>query len=230
MKKFNLNLGTLTKTIMMGAVISVSFYSCKCDKKTDAASAAGAAAAASTDSADAENGAAAEEEGKLEGGNYVYNVGADTEISLPDGTKLSVGDKSTEAKLYNRLNGDYTVPETPGADDWMVLDRVYFSSGGAELTPESKMQVENISKIMKNYPNANLKFGGYTDNTGSEAANMTVSTKRANAVMNDLIANGIEGSRLSAKGFGPKFPVCEANDTDACKAQNRRVDIRISAK
>ncbi len=225
MKTLKLNCKKLTQLMMIVGVTSATLYSCKCEKgtKTDGDK----AAVAATDSADADGAAAL---GAMDGDNFVYNTGDTIDVNLPDGSVLRVGDKSTEAKLFNRLNGDYAVSDSVKSDDWMVMDRVYFAVGKDELTPESKMQIENVSKIMKNFPNATLKLGGYTDNTGSEQTNVTVSTQRANSVMNDLVAEGIDASRLKAEGFGPQYPVCPANDTPECQAQNRRVDIRISAK
>lgn len=48
--------------------------------------------------------------------------------------------------------------------------------------------------------------------------------------MNAVIGDGIAADRLSAEGYGPEHPVCPANDTDVCKAQNRRVDLRVVQK
>ena len=75
-----------------------------------------------------------------------------------------------------------------------------------------------------------LTIGGYTDNTGSAAANTTLSQQRADNVMRALIGIGIEKTRFTAEGYGSQFPACAANDTDACKAQNRRIAVRVTKK
>lgn len=171
------------------------------------------------------------EDGTLDDkGNYVYNLGENLVITLANGTELNVGEFSTENKLYKALSdADFEVSEDK-TQGWITLDRVYFDTGKDNLTEESRQQLDNIIELMKVYPNAEIKLGGYTDNTGSEEINIKISDSRAKSVMNDMIENGIETNRLSAEGYGPEHPICPANDTDICKAKNRRVDVRLIKK
>lgn len=162
-------------------------------------------------------------------GNYIYDVGADKEIKLADGTSITVGANSTEAKLYDFLtNGTVdTVDKTKG---WITLDRVYFETSKSVLTAESQKQLQNIATILKNFPNAHVKFGGYTDNTGSAEVNKKLSAERAKAAASEIVKLGIAAANITSDGYGPDHPVCAANDTPECKAQNRRVDLRVTAK
>ena len=165
-------------------------------------------------------------------GNYIYDVGANKEIQLADGTILTVGENSTEAKLYNMLNdASFTVDTVDKTANWVVLDRVYFETGKSVLTAESAAQVKNIASILKNFPNASIKLGGYTDNTGDAAINTKVSAERAKIVASELQNAGAAATQIAeAEGYGPEFPVCPANDTPECKAQNRRVDLKVAVK
>lgn len=114
---------------------------------------------------------------------------------------------------------------------WFNFDRVVFETGSAKLDVEnSKLQLTNIVEIMKAYPTAKLKVGGYTDNTGSAEANKKISQQRAEAVVAMLVELGIDKGRLEAEGYGPDHPVCEANDTEECRAQNRRIAVRVTEK
>lgn len=114
---------------------------------------------------------------------------------------------------------------------WFDFDRLTFAAGGAELDLNgSTAQLTNIVEILKAYPAVKLKIGGYTDNTGTPEANKKVSQARAEGVMKALVGMGVAADRLEAEGFGPEFPVCPANDTDECKAKNRRISVRVSAK
>lgn len=114
---------------------------------------------------------------------------------------------------------------------WFDFDRLTFAAGGAELDLSgSTAQLTNIVEILKAYPAVKLKIGGYTDNTGTAEANKKVSQARAEGVMKALVGMGVAADRLEAEGFGPEFPVCPANDTDECKAKNRRISVRVSAK
>ena len=56
---------------------------------------------------------------------------------------------------------------------------------------------------------------------------MKLSNLRAQSAKLKLLEMGIASDRIDAEGYGSKYPVCEANDTDECKAQNRRIDIRV---
>ncbi|WP_346236207.1 OmpA family protein [Niabella insulamsoli] len=165
-------------------------------------------------------------------GNFIYDVGADQEITLADGTKLNVGEQSTEAKLYRWLSDpSLSVDTIDKTANWIVLDRVYFETGNSVLTETSATQVKNIAAILKNFPNASIKLGGYTDNTGDAAINKKVSDERAKAVAKKLIAAGAGSQQVvEAVGYGQEFPVCEANDTPECKGQNRRVDLKVASK
>lgn len=157
-------------------------------------------------------------------GNYVYDLGEWAEYILPNGEKLNVGEFSSEKKILSLIGNTDT--ETKFST-WTTLDRVYFKTGNDELTEKSEQQLLNIASIMKAFPEAKLKMGGYTDNTGSQEINKTLSQQRAESVMNKLISLGIDASRLKAEGFGAEFPVCKANDTPECRAKNRRVDVRL---
>ncbi|RAK62191.1 OmpA family protein [Hymenobacter edaphi] len=162
-------------------------------------------------------------------GNYIYDTGTTTDVKLPDGTVLNVGSNSTEARLFNFLN-DASLPvgddKTQG---WLSLDRVYFDTGKATLTTESQQQLKNIAAILKAFPNAAIKLGGYTDNKGSADANLTLSADRANAARKAVMNNGIDAGRVAAEGYGQEHPLA-TNDTPEGRAQNRRVDVRVTRK
>lgn len=161
-------------------------------------------------------------------GNYIYDVGENTVINLADGTTLTVGKNSTEYKLYDFLmNG--TIDQNDKTKNWIPFDRVYFKLGNAELTDKSRAQVDNIAKILKNFPNAALKLGGYTDNTGDAAINKKLSTERAQIVAKLFGDLGVAKQIEEAVGYGPEHPIA-TNDTDEGRAQNRRVDLKVSKK
>lgn len=173
----------------------------------------------------------AEEESLLDkAGNYVYNVGDLFDIELPDGQVLHVGKNSTENKLFTMLKDAGYEVSSNKSEGWVTLDRVYFNTGSDGLTTTSKAQLDNIVAILKAFPDAEVKFGGYTDNTGSQDINQPLSEGRAKSVMIDVVKGGIDTERLAAEGYGSEHPICPANDTEVCKAQNRRVDVRITKK
>ncbi|MGB6083804.1 OmpA family protein [Moheibacter sp.] len=204
---------------------SLIFTACKCEKKE------GIAVAPAEDTLRIDTNADDLPASKLDAdGNYIYDIGNNTEIALPDGGKIEVGENSTENKLFGMLNNaNFTVSDDK-TQGWVTLDRVYFATGNSQLTPNSEAQVANLITLLKAFPNASIKVGGYTDSTGDAAVNQRVSTERAKAVADKIIAGGVDASRIESEGYGAQHFVCPANDTDECKAQNRRVDIRITKK
>ncbi|MXO34997.1 OmpA family protein [Apibacter sp. B3889] len=164
-------------------------------------------------------------------GNFIYETGDIFTIKLPNGEEIfEVGNNSTEAKLFNFLKDSTLNVSEDKTKGWITLDRVYFDTGKTTLTTESGKQIKNLSQILKAFPKAKVKIGGYTDTTGSEETNKKVSEDRAKIVQEELIKSGVQTERISSEGYGSQHPVCEANDTPECKAQNRRVDIRVLEK
>ena len=101
---------------------------------------------------------------------------------------------------------------------------IYFDTSKASLKPESITALDGIVKAMINYPDLKLEIQGHTDNTGTDEINQTLSTQRAETVRSYLLLFGIDGSRLTAAGYGSSKPVA-SNDTDEGKAKNRRVEL-----
>jgi OmpA-OmpF porin, OOP family len=103
---------------------------------------------------------------------------------------------------------------------------IYFDVDKANLKPESKGTLDEVAKLLKADPTLKLEVAGHTDNTGSAAHNMQLSSERAAAVVNALVtAYGIDRARLQAKGYGDSKPVAP-NDIEPNRAKNRRVELR----
>lgn len=131
-----------------------------------------------------------------------------------------------EGRLIGFVESDRPVDKTT----WFNFDRVDFKTGSAEVDMErSREQLMNLAEIMKAYPKLKLKVGGYTDNTGDEAANRKLSQARAEAVVAALSGLGVEKGRLEAEGYGSQHPVGD-NSTEEGRAQNRRIAVRVMEK
>lgn len=101
---------------------------------------------------------------------------------------------------------------------------INFDYGKATIKPESMGELTAIQKYLTENSGSRFEVGGYTDADGSDASNMTLSQKRADAVKTQLTGMGIDASRLTAKGYGETKPVGD-NTTFEGKAQNRRVEF-----
>ena len=163
--------------------------------------------------------------------SLIKDLGDAISITLPDGKEWKIAKNTPEFKLFTFLNSnDAKVDSVDTTKGWITLDKLTFETGKANLAPGSESQLKNIAMIMKFFPNSQIKMGGYTDNTGPEATNMRLSAQRAKIAAEKLISLGVEAKRVSHEGYGSQFPVCPANDTDACKAANRRIDVKVTKK
>ena len=166
--------------------------------------------------------------GKLNAaGDYEYDLGEVSELKMKDGYAINVGANAAERKLVDFITDD---SKQVDKETWFTLDRLTFETGSATLKPSSAEQLKNLTGIMKTYPNLKLKLGGYTDNTGDEAANLKLSQERAEAAKNAIVREGVDGRRMEAEGYGSQHAVCPENNTPECKAVNRRIDVRVTEK
>jgi len=154
------------------------------------------------------------------------DLGASVETTLPGEVKLSLPERGVETNLLSFVTD---ASKNVDKSTWFDFDRILFDAGASTLRAESNEQVANIAAIMKAYPAVTLKIGGYTDNTGAKDANVKVSGERAAAVMNAVVALGVDAARLSSEGYGEKNPVAD-NATEAGQQKNRRVSARVTAK
>jgi len=103
---------------------------------------------------------------------------------------------------------------------------ILFDTGKSSIKSHSAEVLENITAIIKEYPNAKFNVEGHTDSSGSDSLNMKLSESRAAAVKDYLVEKGIESSRLFSKGYGEEKPI-DTNKTRAGRANNRRVEINL---
>jgi K(+)-stimulated pyrophosphate-energized sodium pump len=160
-----------------------------------------------------------------ENGDFVYDTGTLKEIQLKDGKKISIGENSQLYNMYEMVkNKDQSLLDP---NKWFTIENLYFETGSSELKTGAEAQLLNLVEILNAYPEMKIKLGGYTDNTGNEESNQKLSNLRAQTAKLKLLELGIAGDRVEAEGYGAQHPVCEANDTDECKAKNRRIDVRV---
>jgi OmpA-OmpF porin, OOP family len=159
-----------------------------------------------------------------------YDLGNDIEFTLPDGVKFMAAERGFESQLLGFIK-DGNIDTVNKSANWFNMFDVQFKSGGNAYTGKAEAQLKNCGAILKAYPAVKIKLGGYTDNTGSVDANTKISQQRADRVKDDLIKMGATADQIfEAVGYGPQFPVCQANDTKECQARNRRVACKVAIK
>ncbi len=106
----------------------------------------------------------------------------------------------------------------------LVLEGVNFDNDSAKLRPESLEILDRVAASLKDWPEVRVEVGGHTDSNGGAAYNLKLSQRRAEAVRDYLIGKGIDGSRLTARGYGKTEPIAD-NKTAEGRAKNRRVEL-----
>ena len=117
-------------------------------------------------------------------------------------------------KLYDKLIQDGKI----------VTNGIRFDVNKATIRPESMGIINEIAKLMKEHPEIIISVEGHTDSDGETAFNQSLSERRAEAVINEMVRFGIDDSRMTSKGFGESAPI-DTNNTPEGKANNRRVEF-----
>jgi OmpA-OmpF porin, OOP family len=143
---------------------------------------------------------------------------------LPNGQKLDLAEGT-----FNYKFAKYLTDSSAKVNQTFTFDNLNFESNSPVLVAGSEKTVQDLAKIMAAYPRVQVKLTGYTDNTGDSLQNRKLSAKRAFTVRNLLVANGISDIRIDFAGKGASNPVA-SNATEAGKAQNRRIEVKVVKK
>ena len=106
----------------------------------------------------------------------------------------------------------------------LVLEGVNFDNDQATLRPEAMAILDEAAARLKQWGEVKVEVAGHTDSLNSDAYNLSLSQRRADAVRNYLVSKGIASDRLTAKGYGESNPVA-GNDTAEDRYKNRRVEL-----
>jgi OOP family OmpA-OmpF porin len=147
----------------------------------------------------------------------------DQTVELPRGIIIVVrqGSAVDAARRY------LATAEPPGRR--FVIDNLVFDEASNQLTGESQQTIDGIAGAMKAWPETRIRLIGFTDDTGDAMANVALSQARAEAVKRALIESGVEAERIEVEGRGEAEPIAP-NDTEEGRAQNRRVELEVTAK
>ncbi len=109
----------------------------------------------------------------------------------------------------------------------VILRNVYFDFDKATLKKESYEELNNLVCLLTERPEINIEISGHTDNVGPDAYNLSLSQKRADAIVNYLLSTGVSDSRLIAKGYGETRPLASNDDEEEGRELNRRTEFVI---
>jgi len=132
------------------------------------------------------------------------------------------------AQLLEQFNRVLPTTDTPRGLKVNMAD-VLFAFGKFDLQQSAREALAKLSGIVLGHPGLKLSVEGYTDSIGTDEVNQTLSEKRAGAVRDYLVQQGVDPASTNATGFGKSNPVA-SNDTNDGRQQNRRVEIIISGE
>jgi flagellar motor protein MotB/tetratricopeptide (TPR) repeat protein len=106
----------------------------------------------------------------------------------------------------------------------IVLKNVFFSTNSSELRVKSFNELDKLKKLLEDNPELKIRINGHTDDQGEESDNLFLSERRAEAVKQYLVKNGVSLGRIEAKGFGESLPIAP-NNTEDGRQLNRRTEF-----
>ena len=173
--------------------------------------------------------------GALIGGGKGAGIGAAIGAAVGAGAGALIGRKMDKQKqeLQEQLANSAEVSTVTDQNGLQAIKVTFnggilFPTNGTTLNSSAKTDLTKFATSLINNPQTNVQVYGFTDNTGSLEVNQRVSTGRADAVRTYLISSGVAGSRITAEGL-PMQDYVASNDTAEGRAQNRRVEIYITA-
>lgn len=153
-----------------------------------------------------------------------------TDIDL-NGKMIKGYANGMEASMITFLKSDgyKNADDASLKDTWYDFDNVNFKIGSAtELEPGSEGQVQNLAEILKVYPDAKIKIGGYTDKTGDAAKNKELSQKRADFIKAELGKLGVAAQVVGAEGYGSEFAKVPAEASNDERVADRKMAVRFT--
>jgi outer membrane protein OmpA-like peptidoglycan-associated protein len=132
------------------------------------------------------------------------------------------------SKTYGfiEVKTEYSETQVP---DLFILKNVYFDFDKASLQTASFPKLNKLAQVLHKNPKIHIEIGGHTDDFGNDAYNQKLSERRALTARNYLIENGIQGKRITWKGYGETTPV-KSNSTPEGRQANRRTEIRVTKR
>jgi outer membrane protein OmpA-like peptidoglycan-associated protein len=133
-----------------------------------------------------------------------------------------------EDTLRHQLKGSGVAVQRQGNDILLNMpNNITFAFDSSNIQPQFYGTLANISATLNQYPETHIRIVGHTDSTGTPTYNQGLSERRAYAVSSFLSGQGVNSGRIMTQGMGESRPIT-SNQTQAGRAQNRRVEVRIT--
>ena len=151
-----------------------------------------------------------------------YGLSAEVNGYLIHSRKIKLTKQKEQQKIITKIRLNPIAVGTTA-----IMANIFFDFGKASLQTESISELEKIRNFLNSTPTLRLQINGHTDNVGSANANKALSRRRAQAVVDYLVQNGITSDRLSVMGYGQERPLVSNDDEEDGRELNRRTEIEV---
>lgn len=173
--------------------------------------------------------------GALIGGGKGAAIGAAIGAGVGAGAGTLIGNKmdKQQKQLQEELANQAKVEQTTDQNGLQAIKVTFdggilFPTNGTTLSTQAKADLAKFAASVNANPGTNIQIYGFTDDTGTLQVNQRVADGRANAVLRDLVNDGVSPTRVTAEGI-PMADYVASNATPEGRAQNRRVEIYVTA-
>lgn len=164
---------------------------------------------------------------KDENGKFVVDLRAGDKYEIDVNGPKGYAFYNTKVDMSDTENKKLDVKLKPlKAKTKLVLNDITFETNSADLNTSSYEELDRVIKLLIDNPDIRIEIAAHSDNVGSDAYNMKLSSKRAQSVVDYLVNGQLPLERLIAKGYGESAPIVP-NDTEENRAKNRRVELKI---
>ncbi|HSC53635.1 MAG TPA: OmpA family protein [Phnomibacter sp.] len=153
------------------------------------------------------------------GSDYSFTVNRQGYLYYSD--RFNLGTQTADSTYEKNI---FLVPISLNSS--VELKNILFETKSFKLNPASNIELDKLVKLLQDNPSLKLQINGHTDNVGKPQDNIVLSTNRAKAVVEYLVAKGISKTRLSFKGYGATKPIAD-NKTEQGRAKNRRTELLV---
>ncbi len=173
--------------------------------------------------------------GAIAGGGKGAAIGAAIGAGVGAGAGALIGKRmdKQQAELEAQMGAAVDVQQTTDQNGLQAIkvtfpDGILFATGKSDLNNTSIAELAKLAVSLNQNPDTDITINGHTDNTGSRAINEKLSLDRAKSVENFLVGQGLQTARFTINGLAYDVPIA-SNETAAGRAQNRRVEIFLTA-
>lgn len=165
--------------------------------------------------------------GTLAGGDDRRNAAVGAAVGAIAGAGAGAYMDAQERKLREQMRNSGVGVTRAGDEITLNMPSdITFDVDRSDVKPQFASTLANVAATLRDYPSTTIDVAGHADSTGADDYNQALSQRRADAVAQALVSNGVQPVRVVAIGFGEARPIAD-NNTAAGRAQNRRVEIKL---